>query len=53
VLYDFALPAPMLAYRQRVIERPAYREARRRNDPAIPPTACTGAVLDAAMTERR
>jgi glutathione S-transferase len=43
--YDIDLPAPMLAYRDRVTSRPAYREARLRNDPAIHPAACAGAVL--------
>jgi glutathione S-transferase len=43
--YAIALPAPMLAYRARVIARPAYREARRRNDPAIHPAECAGAVM--------
>jgi glutathione S-transferase len=42
--YDIALPAPMLAYRARVNARPAYREARLRNDPAIHPAECAGAV---------
>lgn len=42
--YDIALPEPMLAYRARVTDRPAYREARRRNDPGIEPAACTGAI---------
>jgi glutathione S-transferase len=33
--YDIALPASMLAYRDRVTTRPAYHVAKRRNDPAI------------------
>ena len=43
--YDIDMPAPMLAYRARVTSRPAYREARLRNDPAIHPQCCGGAVM--------
>ncbi len=32
-----ALPASIIAYRQRATSRPAYLEARRRNDPAVAP----------------
>ena len=42
--YDIALPTPTLAYRARVNARPAYREARLRNDPAIHPAECAGVV---------
>ena len=43
--YDIELPAPMLAYRERVISRRAYREAQLRNDPAIGPAARAGAAM--------
>ena len=47
--YGIDLPAPMLAYRARVISRPAYREARRRNNVdqwrATGPRCCGGAIM--------
>jgi glutathione S-transferase len=43
--YGIELPAPMLAYRARVTSRPAYREALRRNNTAIGPQFCGGAIV--------
>jgi len=43
--YGIDLPAPILAYRARVASRPAYREARRRNNPAIGPRCCGSAIM--------
>ena len=47
VSVDIALPATVLSYRERVSRRPAYREARRRNDPSIPPPPQSGTTASA------
>jgi glutathione S-transferase len=42
VAVGIALPPATLAYRERTTSRPAYSEARRRNDAAIHPESCGG-----------
>jgi glutathione S-transferase len=43
--YGINLPDSVLAYRARVTSRPAYQEARRRNNPAVDPRSCVGAIM--------